>query len=76
MRPGSVGTLLPQLFLVGLGTGVGPACLRQRFGRAAIVIVKGAFALWVGLVGVLADAGVGMDTDSEADGEFHVRYSP
>ena len=40
------------------------------------MIVKGTFALWVGLVRVLADIGVGMDTDSEADGGFHVQYSP
>jgi len=36
------GTVLPRLFLVKLGTGIGPACPRRRFCRGGTVMVRGA----------------------------------
>lgn len=37
-----VGTLLPRLFFVKLGTGTGPACPRRRFIGGGTVMIKGA----------------------------------
>lgn len=64
---GAVGTLLPRLFFVRLGTGTGPTCPRRRFAGGGTTMDRGLLVSWGGCDGMLAGARVGIDVDSGAD---------